>query len=314
MNEETPGYPINYVARMTGLTPHAIRKWERRYELIQPRRTASGRRIYSDAHIDRLRLLRRATAAGYSIGKLSRLAEAELRNIVRGTFEPVATSVSSESKDENSSLPWSDLLEKCRVAVRQMDWDQLDALLAKSGARMGCLETIEHVVTPLMRWVGSQWHEGRLRVAHEHMATSSVRAHLEHVYTSVRSEAAGPGVVLATLPQQRHEIGILMCAVVAVLEGWRAHYFGLELPVADIAVAASHVRAELVALGLSTIGDGQELLEQLAELRDALPVGTRLVVGGPAAMNVNEDVERLGIQCLERIDQFQELLREYGTK
>ena len=311
MDQDEPKYPINYVARMTGLTPHTIRKWEERYELIQPQRTASGHRIYSDAHIDRLRLLRRATEADYSIGKLSQLPEDELRSIVRGTLEPTIAAVSSESRSESSLLPGVELLEKCRVAVQRMDRDQLDTLLTQSSARLGCLEVLEHVVTPLMQWVGNQWHEGTLRIAHEHMATSSVRAHLERLYTSVRSEAAGPGVVLATLPGQRHEIGILVCAVAAVMEGWRPYYFGLELPVADIAMAATETRAALVALGVSTIGVGQELHEQLATLADSLPSGTQIVVGGAGAVSVIEDVARLGIRCVERLDQFQELLREY---
>lgn len=314
MDRDKPKYPINYVARMTGLTPHAIRKWEARYQLIGPQRTASGHRLYSDAHIDRLRLLRRATEAGHSIGKLSQLSETELRSIVRGTFSPADAAVSLGTNDENAAPPGAGVLDQCRVAVRRMDWGHLDTLLAQSSARLGCLESLEHVVTPLMQWVGDQWHDGQLRIAHEHMATSRVRAHVERLYASVRSETTGPGVVLATLPEQRHEIGILMCAVAATMEGWRAHYFGTEMPAADIAVAASDLRAELVALGLSTIGAGQGLFEQLTELRDTLPAGTRLVMGGPAAEHINEDAARLGIACVRDLGHFQELLRQYRTR
>jgi len=299
---------------MTGLTPHAIRKWEGRHALIQPQRTESGHRIYSDAQIDRLRLLRRATEAGYSIGKLSQLPEEELRRIVRGTFEPTAAEVSPESNDEKSVQPWTELLEKCRAAVQRMDRDQLDTLLAQSSARLGCLEVLEHVVTPLMQWVGNQWHQGALRIAHEHMATSSVRAHLERLYTSVRSDSDGPGIVLATLPGQRHEIGILISAVAAVMEGWRAYYFGLELPVAEIAMAAAEKQAAVVALSVSTLGIEQELHDQLATLRDSLPSGVQIVVGGAGTVSVKENAARLGIRCVERLDQFQDLLREYRSK
>ncbi|HRI86731.1 MAG TPA: cobalamin-dependent protein, partial [Candidatus Hydrogenedentes bacterium] len=190
----------------------------------------------------------------------------------------------------------------------------LDTMLAPSSARLKNVAVLEHVVTPLMQWVGNQWHQGALRIAHEHMATSSVRAHLERLYTSVRSDSDGPGIVLATLPGQRHEIGILISAVAAVMEGWRAYYFGLELPVAEIAMAAAEKQAAVVALSVSTLGIEQELHDQLATLRDSLPSGVQIVVGGAGTVSVKENAARLGIRCVERLDQFQDLLREYRSK
>ena len=61
-------YPVRYVARQTGLTPHLIRSWERRYAAVAPRRTDTNHRLYSDDDIERLSLLRNAVKAGQSIG------------------------------------------------------------------------------------------------------------------------------------------------------------------------------------------------------------------------------------------------------
>ncbi|MBX7259713.1 MAG: MerR family transcriptional regulator, partial [Candidatus Hydrogenedentes bacterium] len=54
-------HPIQVVALRTGLTPHVIRMWERRYAAVCPTRTPTNRRLYSDSDITRLRLLSRAT-------------------------------------------------------------------------------------------------------------------------------------------------------------------------------------------------------------------------------------------------------------
>ena len=192
-----------------------------------------------------------------------------------------------------------------------MDRDQFDMLLAQSAGNMGCIDLLEHVVTPLMQWVGDKWHDGELKIAHEHMATAGVRAYLERLYISLRSEPTGPGVVLTTLPGQRHEIGILSCAVVAALEQWRVHYFGLELPLADIAQSAADLRVRLVGLSVSSIGNEHELHAHLAELRDLLPSDIDLVVGGAGIVASEAIMEHLGIRCARSLRQFQDFLRTY---
>ena len=57
-------YPIQLVARLTGLSAHVIRIWEQRYRAVEPRRTSSNRRLYSQSEIERLSLLRDLTNAG----------------------------------------------------------------------------------------------------------------------------------------------------------------------------------------------------------------------------------------------------------
>ncbi|MDQ4146702.1 MAG: MerR family transcriptional regulator [Pseudomonadota bacterium] len=54
-------HPIQVAARRTGLSTYVLRAWEQRYALVTPQRSASGRRRYSDADIERLQLLQFAT-------------------------------------------------------------------------------------------------------------------------------------------------------------------------------------------------------------------------------------------------------------
>src|SRR5919206_4189304 len=75
-------HPIGVVAERTGLSPDLLRVWERRYRAVEPSRSGDGQRAYSDADIERLRLLRLATTAGRSIGQVARLATEELARLV----------------------------------------------------------------------------------------------------------------------------------------------------------------------------------------------------------------------------------------
>ncbi|HPC11710.1 MAG TPA: MerR family transcriptional regulator, partial [candidate division Zixibacteria bacterium] len=75
-------YPIRVVAAKTGLSAHLIRMWERRYGAVEPSRTNTRRRLYSESDVRRLTLLRRATQAGAAIGQIATLPEDDLESLV----------------------------------------------------------------------------------------------------------------------------------------------------------------------------------------------------------------------------------------
>lgn len=72
-------YRIGTVSKLTGVDPHTIRAWERRYRAIVPRRTDGGTRLYGDGDVHRLRLLKAVTDAGDAIGVVANLSDGDLR-------------------------------------------------------------------------------------------------------------------------------------------------------------------------------------------------------------------------------------------
>jgi len=83
------GYRIGAVAKLTGISPDALRVWERRYAVVKPGRTSSGGRLYSDDDIARLRLMKQLVDAGDSIGTIATLTHEELEARI-GQVRPVA--------------------------------------------------------------------------------------------------------------------------------------------------------------------------------------------------------------------------------
>ena len=86
-NREDHCYGIGAVARLTGLTDHTIRVWERRYGAVVAERAANGRRVYRPADVDKLRLLKQLTDQGFSIGQIAGDAVARLRERARSLDE-----------------------------------------------------------------------------------------------------------------------------------------------------------------------------------------------------------------------------------
>lgn len=76
---DSRGFRIGAVARLTGISPDALRVWERRYQVISPERSASGTRLYSEQDVERLRLIKRLVDAGQAIGTVGTLELRQLR-------------------------------------------------------------------------------------------------------------------------------------------------------------------------------------------------------------------------------------------
>src|SRR5512143_937198 len=133
--EHPTAHPIKVVSRRTGITAEVLRAWEKRYRAVVPSRSPTGRRLYSDADIERLKLLRRVVGAGFSIGQVASLADAELASMVQtaedtveaGAARPPATKVLSEP----------DGLALGIEAIRSLDAARLQAVLQESAVRLG---------------------------------------------------------------------------------------------------------------------------------------------------------------------------------
>ena len=173
MNHEQ-GHPIRVVARRTGLTSHVIRVWEKRYGAVLPMRTPTNRRLYSDSDVERLQLLHRAILAGHSIGQIAQLPNERLQALVAADEMSASTLPRTTSSRSVDSSPQS-MLDACLEAVERLDAAALEELLTQATVALSQPVLIEQVIVPLMYRIGDRWHEGTLRVAHEHLASAVVR-------------------------------------------------------------------------------------------------------------------------------------------
>jgi DNA-binding transcriptional MerR regulator/methylmalonyl-CoA mutase cobalamin-binding subunit len=279
-------HPIQVVARRTGLSPDVLRAWEKRYGVVEPERSSGGRRLYSDEDIERLRLLRRATRSGRRIGQVAALKIEELAAIVR---EDERQAAEAEPEAALGELGAADAyLTAALGAVERLESRELEALLNRALVTLNAATVIEKVAGPLMRRLGELWGAGELQPAHEHLASVVLRRVLGRVIRSAEPVGAAPNVVVATPVGQRHEFGALFAAAAAAFEGWRVTYLGPDLPAQDIAIAARETGAEAAALSLVHPEGDPDLVEDLKELRLALPPAVPILVGGPATPSYRE--------------------------
>ncbi len=288
-------HPIQLVSRLSGLSVHVIRIWEQRYNAVEPRRTHSNRRLYTQQQIERLNLLREVTQAGYNISQVAQFSEARLRKLID---EPVAVSNGSFGGPSEASAPF---LDECLVAIKALDGLVLEDVLKRAASALGTQGLLQRLVAPLSHLLGELWRDGSLTAAHEHFATSVLRGVLGNASKPFGLPAHAPTLVVATPAGQLHELGALLVSASAVSLGWRVTYLGTSLPAAEIAGAAQISKARAVALSLVYPEDDPNLAGELVRLGEALPPETALLAGGramPAYRNVLEGIGAVPVDNL----------------
>ncbi|MCC6489053.1 MAG: cobalamin-dependent protein [Candidatus Hydrogenedentes bacterium] len=303
-------HPIQIAAARTGLTQHAIRAWERRYGAVTPRRTPTNRRLYSDSDVNRLRLLYRVTQAGWSVGQVAHLPTDELGLLLETSED--ARGLTKAPADSPGPRP---LLEQALRDIKNLDSGALETLLYRAEADLGPSSVIDAVIAPLIHEVGEGWREGRLRIAHEHLASGAIRTYLSNVRLERKVPSGAPSLVCATPAGQWHELGALMAAAVAALEGWHVTYLGPNLPAEEIVTAARTVKARVVALSIVYPNDDPMMLPALRKLRKTLPAETAVVAGGQAAADYEAALREIGAVLVADMPSWRaELERRHGRR
>jgi methanogenic corrinoid protein MtbC1 len=170
-----------------------------------------------------------------------------------------------------------------RIAAHDRDGAVAAALDAvRSGAL--AIPELYDLLAGLLVDIGTSWQAGETEVWEEHFATAVVRTIVEAFHPLVAERAAAPSgrtVVLATPPDEYHDLGLRMIADRFTLAGWTTHLLGASVPLDELVAAIGELGAEAVVLSASTHFHRLGLRPYVDGLRAAHP-GVRIWVGGPA--------------------------------
>jgi DNA-binding transcriptional MerR regulator/methylmalonyl-CoA mutase cobalamin-binding subunit len=298
------GHPIAVVAKRTGLSRDVIRMWERRYAAVEPDRTPAGQRLYSDAQVNRVRLLAAATRGGRSIKTVATLPTADLERLVaedQAQQVPVAATANGSGQRE--------LVAAALAHARVLDGSSLNRELQRSLAMHGIPTLLEDFVPALMHRIGDEWHAGRLTIAQEHLASATVLAIVLKTLRSIPEVPGAPRLLVTTPSGELHAVGAALAAATAALDGWTVTYLGVDVPAAEI-VAAAAGRVDAVALSVVFTNNPAATVRELHGVRAGLPPDIPLIAGGPAAVRMADAIAQPGlVVCANMTDLRRELAR-----
>jgi DNA-binding transcriptional MerR regulator/methylmalonyl-CoA mutase cobalamin-binding subunit len=274
----TPGeahYSIRVTSRLTAVPLDTLRMWERRYGFPRPERTTGGSRVYREADVEALKLIRRALEQGYRPSEVVGKSLPELRQLVSvAAVAPVASA--------NGGPTLATIL----AAVGRDDLAALRSELRQAAVMLGPKRFLVEVAHPLAVRVGELWADGKLEVRHEHLLTECLSAQLRVLGSTYEDRPDAPRVLLATLPGERHALGLGMAAVYLAASQVTPVLLGVDTPAPQIVRAALSHDVDAVALLVTAASDLKATAKDVHFMLTELPRRVGLWIGGAAAADL----------------------------
>ena len=301
--ETSASYPIRAASKLTGIAIDTLRAWERRYGAVTPSRDDRGR-LYTDANVARLRLLRAAVENGHAIGRLAALSDAELWRLATTTVARAG----SDAPARGMSIDTAALA----AALANYDAIAIDQQISRLATVLPPFELLRDVLMPVLAQVGDDWHRGTARVAHEHLMSATMRNLLGSFLRLYARPEASTRLLFATLAGERHEIGTLGAAMLAASSGLGVAYLGPDLPASEIVESVRPAGARVLVLGLTATSAAKTRERELRTIVRDLPKDVELWAGGRGAARHASIITPRGLVFADYAAYQQELIRIGG--
>ncbi len=274
-------YPIRTVAELTGVLPVTLRAWERRYNLVRPRRTEKGHRLYTDADVARIRRVLGLLEEGIPVSRVGPLLDAA----------PVDEPATTDNGDN-----WSRYHERMRQALIHFDDGALDAVYNDALSLYPIDLVTRNLTTPLMRDLGATWRNDPAGIAREHFFSAYLRNKLGARFQHLNTRAGGDRLVAACPAGEHHDLGLILFALNLAGHGYHVVVLGADLPSAQIVEAAHIARGRAILLAATAAIDVDRLTTELACMvaDSRLPV----LLGGEASVRFHDQVSAAGAVAL----------------
>jgi DNA-binding transcriptional MerR regulator len=276
-------FPIREVSRLTGVNPVTLRAWERRYGLIQPTRTDSGHRLYSQADIEAVRSILAWIERGVAVSKVGKILAKS--HAIKSAGAPVY--------EEVSASEWSEWQAQLRRVISAFDESGLDRLYGQVFSSYPLPVVFQDILMPL-------WQEYLLR-QDEYGQTSEwlfldafLRARTLQRLQVMRAQI-DERVLLAALPGHCRELELLVAGLLLGGGDVAVTVLGLGQPLEELALVCEKMRPQALVL-FSNQPPADDLPRALSRL--ALTLDCPLVLAGDGADLAEESLSGSPIACL----------------
>jgi DNA-binding transcriptional MerR regulator len=264
----TSQYSIKDLERLSGIKAHTIRIWEKRYEILNPRRTDTNIRYYCDNDLKRLLSISVLVNNGHKISKL-----ASLRN------EDLGLKI-IELNNLHSPVH-SGQIENLIVAMIDLDEIKFEHVLNNSIIKIGFEDTLFQLIYPLLSKIGTLWQIGTITTVHEHFISNLIRQKLFAAIDSLPLERPEKSkTILLVLPQwELHDIGLLVYNYLIRKKGHKTIFLGQGVPLTDVESIRKLINPDLLVTSFSSPADVEDIMNYVHDLSSYYP-GKNIYLGG----------------------------------
>lgn len=222
---------IGELSRRTGVSPELLRAWENRYGLLRPERSPGGFRMYSEDDEARVRRTTALIAQSVPAAEAARQALSNVAVDESGPDRPVVELLAQELQE----------------ALDHFDSEAANDVLDRLFGAVSVDYALREVLIPYLHQLGERWATGAASVAQEHFASHLIRGRLLGL-------AGDWGVgnrdiaVLACLPGEAHDLGLVILSLLLTRRGWRVTFLGADTPLDTLESSVPVLSPALVVL------------------------------------------------------------------
>ena len=222
MNNIKQDFTIKDLENISGIKAHTIRIWEKRYDLLKPKRTDTNIRLYSPENLTKLLNIVLLNKNNYKISKIAQLSE----DMITIKSRELAFSIATNDEAINSF----------KVAMFQFDKILFNNTYNKLLHKKTFREIFKDIFIPFLEHIGLLWHTETLLPAHEHFISNliaqKIQINTEKLQYSITN--TNKTYVLFLPENEIHELGLLYLNYELVLRGFHTIYLGQSLPLNNL--------------------------------------------------------------------------------
>lgn len=271
-------YNIKAVSNMLSIQPGTLRAWERRYQIIAPKRNEAGHRLYTEEHVKILKWLLEKVNEGFTIGQAVSLLESNQLNTQLFNKEDSRVEI---------------LIDSILHSLLQFDEIKAHEYLNESFSIFSVDKVTMDIISKVLIKVGEMWENHKITSAHEHFATSFLRSRIGMIYHNLPVNTVLPKVIAVCGPSESHELGLLIFTIYLRRKGYQVIYFGTSIVETDIDIVIEEVNPKFAFFSCTlqiNVVPTIKLANRLRETYNFLTVG----LGGSAfAMLPSQEKEAL---------------------
>jgi MerR family transcriptional regulator, light-induced transcriptional regulator len=258
-------YSIKELEKLSGIKAHTIRIWEKRYGVIDPQRTATNIRFYSDDDLKKIINVSLLNNAGIKISAIASLSNDDLGKKVRELSETDNTSVH---------------IDQLVTSMIDLDEEKFEDELHAIEKKFGFENTITEIIYPFLNKIGVLWQTGNITPAHEHFISNLIRQKIIVATAALPIPSKSNIRVVLFLPENElHEIALLFYHYLARKYGYRTFYLGQSVPHDDLKVVYTIHKPHILITSLTSNPAPSALNHYLQKLSDDFS-GSRVFASG----------------------------------
>lgn len=264
---KTEGYSIKDLETLSGIKAHTIRIWEKRYDLLKPKRTDTNIRFYTDNDLKRMLNVSLLVRNGYKISKVAAWGE--------DTIKETVIDVAKNKKTEQSYV------EQLLLLMVNFDNIGFQTLINEIIEKFGIEDAIQGIFFGLFEKIGTYWQVGSIFPAQEHYVSNIIRQKLITAIDNVGlKNKNGKNILFYLAEEELHELSLLFYSYLAAKSGYNVIYLGQFVPFNDLVKMQSHIQLEYVFTAFTSPVQKDELERYLNRLKEVYQHQKVFITGG----------------------------------